>query len=160
MLPRAEVTPAVAVHALRKILQLERENPGSSSGTRSNLPGSRKISGGSRKQSFIRTVFVSTLVEIVCGSREPGVILDGLATVTRYGGEEEEEGYRDKMMKEVLLGVAEGIFSVGQVRMMMIVMVIKIMIFSVGQVCQAIHIVSGDTDKQQFCDKLWFGLVD
>ena len=51
-------------------------NPGS---TRETIRGTRRTG----QDTFLRMAFMTMLLDIVCGSRKPAVILDGLTTVMR-----------------------------------------------------------------------------
>lgn len=139
-IPRKEVTPSVAAHALRKIIDLENAVPSHIPAVRANIGGGRKT-----QDSFLRIAFVSTLLDIVCSSRKPRVILDGLATVGRDKFPGDQADYKERMLEELLLCVSEGIFSV-------------------AQVCEAINILSLFYEDRKSClevaDKLWFGIVD
>lgn len=140
-IPRAEVTPCVAAHALRKIIDLENNlefrNPGA---VRETIKGVVK-----KQDTFLRIAFISMLLEIVCSSRNPNVILDGLATVMRDQFPADLATYKERLLEELLLCVTEGIFNL-------------------KEICRAIHILSLFYEDKKKCletaDKLWFGIVD
>eukprot|EP00088_Acartia_fossae_P006115 TRINITY_DN1279_c0_g1_i4.p1 TRINITY_DN1279_c0_g1~~TRINITY_DN1279_c0_g1_i4.p1 ORF type:complete len:716 (+),score=170.02 TRINITY_DN1279_c0_g1_i4:592-2739(+) len=141
-IPRQEVTPLVAVHALRKIIDLENSfemrNPGS---TRETIRGTRRTG----QDTFLRMAFMTMLLDIVCGSRKPAVILDGLTTVMRDQFPADLATYKERLLEELLLCVTEGIFSV-------------------TEVCRAINILSMFYEDRKKClevaDKLWCGIAD
>jgi len=93
--PQAEVTPSVAGHALRKICELE----------------SASSSPARQQDSFLRTAFVNSLLDIITVSKNPAVLLQALASV---GSAESIPGdqvkHRDRLVEEVMLGVTEGLF--------------------------------------------------
>jgi len=140
-IPRQEVTPLVAAHALRKIIDLENNfemrNPGF---TRETIRGSRRS-----QDTFLRMAFMTMLLDIVCNSRQPKVILDGLSTVMRDQFPADLATYKDRLLEELLFCVSEGVFSL-------------------IEVCQAINTLSmfyEDRKKSlEAADKLWFGIVD
>jgi len=140
-IPRQEVTPLVAAHALRKIIDLENNfemrNPGA---TRATIRGTRR-----GQDTFLRMAFMSMLLEIVCNSRQPKVILDCLSTVMRDHFPADLAKYKDRLLEEMLVCVSEGVFSV-------------------QEVCRAINILSMFYEDRRKCmetaDKLWFGIVD
>merc|ERR1719457_431182 len=141
-IPRTEVTPLVASHALRKIIEMENtyelRNPGS---TRETIRGTRRQG----QDTFLRMAFMTMLLDIVCGSKQPKVILDGLSTVMRDQFPSDLAKYKERLLEEVLLCVSEGRFSV-------------------TEVCKAINILSLFYEDRKRCletaDKLWFGIVD
>jgi len=143
-IPRTEVTPLVAAHALRKIIDLENSfelrNPGS---TRETIRGTKRQT--QTQDTFLRMAFMTMLLDIVCGSRQPKVILNGLSTVMRDQFPSDLATYKERLLEEVLLCVSEDIFSV-------------------TEVCKAINILSLFYEDRKKCletaDKLWFGIVD
>jgi len=140
-IPRREVTPLVAVHALRKLVDLENNFAFRNQMKAEDLADIKS----NNPDTFLRIAFMSMLLEIVCNSRQPSVILDGLTTVMRDTFPLNLATYKEKLVEEVLLCVTEGVFSV-------------------RQVCQAINILSMFYPDRKKClqttDKLWFGIVD
>jgi hypothetical protein len=140
-IPREEVTPLVAIHALRKIIDLENNfeyrNPGA---TRETIRGNKRS-----QDTFLRMAFMTMLLEIVCNSRQPRVILDGLNTVMRDQFPANLATYKERLLEELMICVTEGVFSV-------------------LEVCRAINILSMFYEDRKRClemaDKLWFGIVD
>jgi len=136
-IPRQEVTPLVAAHALRKIIDLENRTP---EAMRETLRGTIRST-----DSFLRMAFMTMLLDIVCDSRQPKVILDGLSTVSRDQFPADLAPYKERMLEQLLLCVSEGVFSV-------------------VEVCRAISILSLFYEDRKKCletaDKLWFGIVD
>jgi len=140
-IPRQEVTPLVAGHALRKLIDLENNFT-----FRNEASVQESIRARSKSHdTFLRIAFMTMLLEIVCNSRQPAVILDGLATVMRDMFPADLATYKEKLVEEVMLCVTEGIFSL-------------------QEVCQAINILSMFYPDRKRCaetaDKLWFGIVD
>jgi len=143
-IPRQEVTPRVAVHALRKIIDLENtvSAPGS---MRETIRGTRKqpVSGG--QDTFLRMAFMTMLLDIICDSKQPKVILDGLGIVMRDPFPADLAVYKERLLDQVLVCTSEGLFSV-------------------MEVCRAITILSQYYEDRKRCletaDKLWFGIVD
>ena len=137
--PPEEVTPPVAAFALRKILELE-EAPGQQDGVRETIRGTAR-----RRDTFLKIAFVNTLVEIICQSGDPAVILDGLDSALKEGWPGDREGYRERLVEEVVEGVAEGLYSL-------------------AQVCRAVHTVAqlapDRAGGQRAADRLWVGVMD
>lgn len=135
-IPQSEVTPPVAAHALRKIIELE-----NSLGVR----GENTQVSPKKPDTFLRIAFVSTLLDIVCGSRNPAVILDGLSSVMQDQFPGDQVAYKERMLEELLICVTEGIFNL-------------------QQICQAINILAMFYDDRKKCletaDRLWFGIMD
>jgi len=140
-IPRTEVTPLVAAHALRKIIDLENSfemrNPGA---TRETIRGTRRS-----QDTFLRMAFMTMLLDIVCNSRQPKVILDGLSTVMRDQFPADLATYKERLLEELLVCVSEGLFSV-------------------IEVSRAVNILSLFYEDKKKCletaDKLWFGILD
>lgn len=140
-IPTLEVTPPVAAHALRKIMELETGNLSpATDGGRDTIRSVNR-----RPDTFLRIAFVSTLVDIICRSRNPVVILDGLNSVGQDVCPGDRASYKERLFEELLDCVTEGLFSL-------------------PQICQAINILAGfyEHRKQSLeaADKLWFGIMD
>lgn len=139
-IPQDEVTPPVAAYALRKIIDLESDNTIVTSKHRDTIRGPVK-----KPDSFLRIAFITTLLDIVCGSKDPVVILDGLSSVMRDQFPGDQAAYKERLLEQVLLCVSDGIFSL-------------------QQICQAVNILSLFYDDKKKCletaDKLWFGIMN
>lgn len=141
-IPPSEVTPAVAAHALRKIVQLEESTVSSApqaEGVRDTIRGVVK-----RPDTFLRVAFVTALIDIVVASKEPGSVLDALSCTFKEACPGDREVYRDRLLETVLDGVTEGHWSL-------------------LQVARAVHTVSGWGEKSralETADSLWVGLMD
>jgi len=141
-IPTSEVTPTVAAHALRKIMELE--TPANSSpntdGVRETIRGVNK-----RPDTFLRIAFVSSLVDIICRSRNPMVVLDGLNSVSQDVCPGDRVHYKQRLFEELLDCVTDGLFSL-------------------PQICQAINILAEFSEHRkeslEAADKLWFGIMD
>jgi len=138
-IPQSEVTPPVAAHALRKIIDLE-------SDTNDTFKHRETIRGSVKKpDSFLRIAFITTLLDIVCGSKDPSVILDGLSSVMRDQFPGDQAAYKQRLLEQLLLCVSDGVFSL-------------------QQICQAVNILSMFYDDKKKCletaDKLWFGIMN
>jgi len=133
-IPRLEVTPAVANQAYKKIVELENRNPNMAGKGRSDQP-----------HSFFRSAFISSLLDIMCTSKDPQAILGGLASVMRDQNSDDQDMYKAKLFEELLVSVHDGIFSL-------------------QDICNAIHILAifyPDNKKcKEVADKLWFGIID
>jgi len=137
-IPVKEVTPPIASHAYKKIVELENNyearNP--------NMVGKGK---DSQPRSFFRSAFISRLLTIICTGKDPAAILGGLAAVMRDHNSDDQEMYKLKLLEELLLCVSDGLFSL-------------------QEICKAIHILAvfyPDNKKcREIADKLWFGIID
>ena len=100
-----EVTPPIAVHALKTIISLENS---------SLLTKNKAPSGG---DSFLRLAFINMLLDIVYRCRDPHVILEGLRAVSRdtFPGEQ-SAAYKERMCEETFMCVSQGHFSIEQIR--------------------------------------------
>ena len=135
------VTPPVAAHALRKITELEAGagHPAAQpEGVRDTIRG---VGAGKRPGTFLRIAFVSMLVDIICRSKNPDVILDGLSSTMRDNSP--GQTYKERLLEELLDSSTD---------------------LNMSQICRAIHIVSElFEDKKQnvaTADKFWVGLMD
>lgn len=142
-IPPSEVTPPVAAHALRKIMELEDNNfpPAPETSERNTIRAVTR-----RPDTFLRIAFVSTLVDIVCRSKNPSVILDGLTSAMRDTFPGDNSLYKSRLLEELLDCVTEGLFSL-------------------PQLCQAVTILATfyPEDRKrslEAADRLWFGLMD
>jgi len=140
-IPTLEVTPPVAAHALRKIMELEGCNFSPvNEGVRDTIRGVNR-----KPDTFLRIAFVSTLVDIICNSKNPVVILDGLNSVSQDVCPGDRLSYKQRLFEELLVCVTEGLFSL-------------------KQICQAINILAMFHENKKHsldaADKLWFGIMD
>jgi len=137
-IPIIEVTPPVAAHAYKKIVELENNYE-------ARNPGTAGQGGDDQPRSFFRSAFISRLLEIVCTGKDPSAILGGLAAVMRDKNSDDQEMYKAKLLEELLVCVTDGLFSL-------------------QDICKAIHILSIFYPENKRCrevvDKLWFGLID
>eukprot|EP00092_Neocalanus_flemingeri_P083580 GFUD01104916.1.p1 GENE.GFUD01104916.1~~GFUD01104916.1.p1 ORF type:complete len:670 (-),score=227.02 GFUD01104916.1:82-2091(-) len=137
-IPSSEVTPQVASQAYRKIVELENtyeaRNPNNIENRRSDQP-----------HSFFRSAFISSLLDIICNSKDPGAILEGLTSVMRDQNSDDQDIYKARLLEELLVCVTDGMFPL-------------------QDICKAVHILSifyPDHKKcRQVADKLWFGIID
>ena len=130
----------MAAHALKKITELEAGagHPAPQpEGVRDTIRGV----GARRPDTFLRIAFVSMLVDIICRSKNPDVILDGLSSAMRDNSP--GQTYKERFLEELLDSSAD---------------------LNMSQICRAIHIVSElFEDKKQnvaTADKFWVGLMD
>jgi hypothetical protein len=133
-IPAEEVTPPVAVHALKKIINLENS---ASADTKSKKTAS---------DSFLRQAFINMLLDIVYHCRDPRVILEGLNAVSRDTfPREQSAAYKERMCDETLVCISEGHFSL-------------------EQICEAVVILSDFYPDKKKCfdvaDQLWAGIMD
>ena len=137
-IPTNEVTPPVAAHAYKKIVELEikyeSSNPGLVPRGRSDQP-----------HSFFRSAFITLLLDIICKGKNPGAILEGLSASMRDQQSDDSRVYKEKLLEELLVCVHEGLFSL-------------------QDISKAIHILSVFYPELQQCkdvnDKLWFGILE
>lgn len=145
-IPANEVSPPVAIHALKKIIELE------NNALFRNAPASRSLqaavasnSAKSNNETFVRIAFINTLLDIVYRSRDPGVIIEGLKVVSRDTFPGDQASYKEKMVEETLVCISEGIFDL-------------------KQICEAVVILSNFYSDKKEChdlaDKLWSGIYD
>ncbi len=170
--PAEMVTPAVAVHVLKRIIDLENRPMApqpkmppanvpttTTTTTRTTLPllsssppsssSSPALvvtaTGGAKSDTFLRIAFINMLLDIVYRSKDPVAILEGLRIISRDTFPIDQDGYKERMCEETLVCVGEGVFTL-------------------PQVCEAVVIFSdffADKKKcQECCDKLWSGIVD
>ena len=136
------VTPSVAAHALRKITELEGQGSvvpqQQQEGVRETIRG---VGAGRRPDTFLRIAFVSMLVDIICRSKNPDVILDGLGSIKQDCSA--GQNYKERLLEELFENISD---------------------LQISQICRAIHIVSDlYEDKKQnvaAADKFWVGLMD
>merc|ERR1712012_977059 len=140
-IPPEEVTPSVAAHALRKITELEGQGsvvPQQQEGVRETIRG---VGAGRRPDTFLRIAFVSMLVDIICRSKNPDVILDGLGSIKQDCSA--GHNYKERLLEELFQNISD---------------------LQISQICRAIHIVSDlYEDKKQnvaAADKFWVGLME
>jgi len=137
-IPINEVTPPVAAHAYKKIVELEINYE-----TRN--PSSAGKGGDDQPRSFFRSAFIGRLLEIICSGKDPAAILGGLTAVMRDKNSDDQEVYKAKLLEELLVCVTDGLFSL-------------------QDICKAIHILSIFYPDNKRCkevvDKLWFGIID
>merc|ERR1719234_1983992 len=141
-IPPDEVTPPVAAHALRKITELESGGgnpvPQPENSVRDTIRG---VGAGRRPDTFLRIAFLSMLVDIICRSKNPDVILDGLSSAMRDNSP--GQTFKERLLEELLDSSAD---------------------LNMAQICRAIHIVSELYEDKKLnvatADKFWVGLMD
>jgi len=137
-IPTNEVTPPVAAHAYKKIVELENKYESSNP---SIVPKGRS----DQPHSFFRSAFITLLLDIICKGKDPSAILEGLSATMRDNQSDEQKLYKEKLLEELLVCVSDGVFSL-------------------QDICKAIHILSVFYPELQQCrdvnDKLWFGILD
>ncbi|XP_069681423.1 FAST kinase domain-containing protein 3, mitochondrial isoform X1 [Periplaneta americana] len=134
-IPDDEVTPLVAIHALRKIIELENNHQYRNALVRS---------GEDIPENFTRTAIFNQLIETITSGTDSSIILDALKIVSRemFGGN--STVYRDKLCDEILIRVTDGKFTV-------------------VQVCEIMRVLASFMNSKKSgenVDKLWVGLVD
>lgn len=138
-IPREEVTPPVAAHALRMIIELEEGPAPPEGGVRDTIRGVAR-----RADTFLRAALVASLVDTVVGG-EPPELLAGLAATLGRGWPGEAGAARARLVAALLEAVGEGRLSL-------------------HQLCLAAGLLArlpgGRGAAQATCDKLWMGLLD
>ena len=140
-IPTSEVTPPVAAHAYKKIVELENKYESAQSGHRVQNPKMRS----DQPHSFFRSAFITLLLDIICKGKNPAAILEGLSASMRDGHSDDQRYYKEKLLEELLVCVSDGLFSM-------------------QDICKAIHVLSVFYPDSKQCvdvnDKLWFGILD
>jgi len=138
-MPREEVTPPVAAHALRMIIELEEGPAPPEGGVRDTIRGVAR-----RADSFLRAALVTTLVDTVA-SGAPEELLAGLAATLGRGWPGEAGPPRARLVAALLEAVGEGRLSL-------------------HQLCRAAGLLASLPGGRQAalatCDKLWLALLD
>jgi len=137
-IPVNEVTPPVAAHAYKKIVELENnfeaKNPDLKGRGRDDQPS-----------SFLRSAFISRLLLTICTGKNPGSIIGGIAAVMRDNNSDDQILYKNQLLEELLVCVTEGLFPL-------------------QDISKTIHVLSyfykDDTQFKQVSDKLWFGIME
>lgn len=153
-IPAEEVTPPVAIHVLKRIINLEENNllRRNNSADLQNNPmfntsvGKADIS--KHGETFLRFAFINMLLDIVYRSRDPRIIMAGLQIVSQdsFPDDSQTRVYKERMYEETLVLVTEGLFSL-------------------VQICDTVSILSRfwPHDKKrchEMSDKLWAGILD
>ena len=137
-IPITEITPQVASHALKKVFELENNFEIRNPGFRAT------IRGGLKQHTFQRQVFVNLLLDIVCSSKDPTVILNSMQYVVQDRFPGDQELYKARLLEEVLVCVMDGVFSL-------------------QEICKAIKILStyypDRTKCQKVTDLFWAGIL-
>ncbi|CAL4150691.1 unnamed protein product [Meganyctiphanes norvegica] len=105
--PEEEVTPAVALGVMRRIFDLENNLEYRNQGM-NQYPEESTV-------TFTRAAVMKRLVEIVCASSEPQVILDALRAMSRDTFQGDKIKYLEKLCTESLVLITEGKLRVDQV---------------------------------------------
>ncbi|XP_067001528.2 FAST kinase domain-containing protein 3, mitochondrial [Anabrus simplex] len=134
-IPDEEVTPTIAYHALKKIIELENNQ---------HYRNRMVRSGEELPENFARTAIFSQLIDTIIAGCESNIVLETLKLVSRdmIGGA--TSLYRDRLCNEILIRVTEGKFSAVQLCEM-------VKLFS---------LVKSDKKSTEDIDKLWVGFVD
>ena len=145
-IPAEEVTPPVAIHALKRIIDLENNLNLRNSSYRETLAGVRREPEvPASNETFLRIAFINMLLDIVYRCRDPRIILEGFQIVSRDTFPGDQTAYKERIAEETLVCIAEGIFNL-------------------KQVCEAVVILSDfHSDKKKshdLADKLWSGILD
>ena len=135
------MTPPVAAHAYKKIVELENKYESNNNNNNSLVPKGRS----DQPHSFFRSAFITLLLDIICKGKNPAAILEGLSASVRDNQSDDQRLNQDKLLEELLVCVGDGLFSL-------------------QDICKAIHILSVFYPELQQCrdvnDKLWFGILD
>lgn len=134
-IPDEEITPLVAFHALKNIVELENNHQYRNALVRS---------GEKLQENFTRTAVFNQLINTITSGSESGIILDTLNIISREMFGEKSSLYRDKLCDEILIRVTDGKFDV-------------------VQVCEIVRMLASFMDAKKSAenvDKLWVGLVD
>lgn len=135
LIPAEEVSPEVALQALKSIFRLE-----------NNLEFRNWVGRGEpeeKAENFTRAAVLSNLVGVVAASEHPKILLDGLQTVSRDVGSNRNETtamFREQLSEQVLLMASEGRLTV-------------------LQVCDAVRAFAL-LDRKNHGDKMWTGLIE
>lgn len=135
LIPSDEVTPYVALQALKKIIILENNkefrNP-------VNIHDYVEVEE-EKSKNFTRTAVLNQLVDMIASSDDAGIVLNGLKLVSRdlVGGS--MESYKEKLCNEILCRATDGKFTI-------------------EQICEAVKVFSTLDNKD--VDKLWVGIVE
>lgn len=132
--PEDEITPAVALGVMRRIFDLENNVEYRNQGL-NQYPEESNL-------TFTRAAVMKRLIEIICASPEPQIILDALRAMTRDTFQGDKIRYLEKLCTECLVLITEGKLRV-------------------DQVCQAARSFNnlGDYGLKHL-EKVWVGLTD
>ncbi|KAJ8881408.1 hypothetical protein PR048_017889 [Dryococelus australis] len=132
-IPAEEVTPAVAIQAIKKIIELENNKL-----FRNTIDKSVETA-----ENFARTAIFNRLIEIVSSSIDSGIVIEGLKLVSHELLSASSVEYKKRLCDEVLVRATDGKLNI-------------------VQLCEVAKIFSSiDCDeKSDNIDKLWAGLVE
>ncbi|XP_076064475.1 FAST kinase domain-containing protein 3, mitochondrial-like [Oratosquilla oratoria] len=105
--PEEEVTPAVALNVIRRIFELENQK-GHRTQSVNQYPDEAPV-------TFTRIALMKRLVEIVCASPDPQVVVDALRSMSRDSYHGDKNSYVKKLCTEAIILVTEGRLRVDQV---------------------------------------------
>ncbi|XP_063221138.1 FAST kinase domain-containing protein 3, mitochondrial-like [Bacillus rossius redtenbacheri] len=133
-IPAEEVTPTVAVQAMKKIIELENNK-------HYRNPIEKAVE--ETPENFARTAIFNRLIEIVSSSIDSGIIIEGLKLVSHELVGAKSAEYRKRLCDEVLVRATDGKLDI-------------------IQLCEAAKIFSSIdcSEKADNTDKLWAGLVE
>lgn len=130
LIPAEEVTPEVALQALKAIFRLE-----------NNLEFRNWVIPNEKAENFTRTAILNNLATVITSSRSPSVVLNGLQVISRdVGSAAGAAGFRDQIANQVLILAAEGRLTV-------------------PEICDAVRCFAL-LDRGDQGDKLWPGLLE
>ena len=138
-IPAADITPIIASQTIKKIIKLENNFEIRNPGFRT------RISCSLEPYSLPRLNLFTFLLDIVCNSKEPSIIMDTMSSVVqnRYPGQQER--IKSKLLEELLLCLVDGLLSL-------------------QDTCQAIRVVSSFYPDTLAClrlaDLFWPALLD
>jgi len=180
-IPAGEVTPSVAVEALKLILTLETGSVAPTPSYRQSLAGVRRLTdafqngGGestSGSETFLRHAFMNMLLDIVYRSHSPKVLIDCLEILCHSTApdnnisSQEDTSPSDMLPPKNTSPVSDNYTSLLRTYKKKIYEEVLVMVtegrFGLVQICDVIAVVSGYcADKSwRFTDRFWSGLVD
>lgn len=146
-IPANEVTPSVALQALRKIVTLENNKSirNSSLGEAYQLIDSetKSADGLHENETFTRTAVLTQLVDTILTSSDSNIILSGFLIINRdIIGKYIDQDNKNRFLNEILCRVTDGKFTI-------------------SQTCEAIKIFCDISPKPNSnTDKLWVGITE
>ena len=149
-IPAEEVTPSVAIEALKLILAFK-SDPLNNEGSYRTTMMARRLEVENGSETFLRFAFLNMLLDIVLRSRSAEVLISGLELCCQPLDLKDPQqnkllcDYKDKLFEEILVLITDGHFDL-------------------VQICQVISKLSNFSDKRRQCydaaDKLWYGLMN
>lgn len=149
-IPADEVTPPVAIHAIKRIMNLE-SVPSLQHDSRLNQipPAATGRLGGAPGETFLRFAFLNMLLDIILNSKDPRIIIEGLQVISQDNfpsTPDQTNSYKEKLYEEALNLITEGEFNL-------------------VQICDTICILSNfypgnKKSCHEMVDRLWSGILD